>query len=255
MLKVAINGANGKMGQELIDLVLKNPELYELVLARTFHLENNAIPVDSYYLTLPLTTEAQVVIDFSNQERLEETLTWSLKNKIPLVIGTTGFSSEQLLKVKSASEVIPIVHSANMSLSVNVLFEAVRMIARKLADYEVEIIETHHRYKKDAPSGTALEIGKVVAAARGHDFDKVACFDRIGNDNATRSAEEIGFSSLRAGDIVGRHIVDFICDGEELSVISNINNRRGFAMGALAAARFVTNQSPGLYSMQDVLQI
>ncbi len=255
MLKLAINGANGKMGQKLLNLILKNPELYELVLARTFHLENNVIASDSYYLTLPHSTTAEVMVDFSNQERIEETLNWCLTHKIPLVIGTTGFTGEQMKKIKDAAAQIAIVHSANMSLSVNVLFEAVKMVAKKLADYEVEIVESHHRYKKDAPSGTALEIGKLIAEARGDDFDKVACYNRTGNNNEVRDSREIGFSALRAGDIVGRHVVDFISDGEELSIISNINNRRGFALGALAAAKFVVKQTPGLYSMQDVLEI
>ena len=255
MLKIAINGANGKMGQKLLDIILRNPDLYELVLARTFHLENNTIATDSYYLTLPSSTTAEVMIDFSNQERIEETVNWCLLHKIPLVIGTTGFTSVQLEKITAASAMIPIVHSANMSLSVNILFEAVKMVAKKLADYEVEIVESHHRYKKDSPSGTALEIGKIIAEARGDDFDQVACYNRTGNNNAVRKQNEIGFSALRAGDIVGRHVVDFISDGEELSIISNINNRRGFALGALTAARFVVKQSPGLYSMQDVLEI
>lgn len=255
MLKIAVNGANGKMGQKLLDIILKNPEIYDLVLARTFHLENNTIASDSYYLTLPSSTTAEVMIDFSNQERIEETLNWCLSHKVPLVIGTTGFAAAQLAKIAAASEVIPIVHSANMSLSVNILFEVVKVIAKKLADYEVEIIESHHRYKKDSPSGTALEIGKVIAEARGDEFDQVACYNRTGNNNDVRKQNEIGFSALRAGDIVGRHVVDFISDGEELSVISNINNRRGFALGALTAAKFIVKKAPGLYSMQDVLEI
>lgn len=253
MLKIAVNGANGRMGHELIGIISGNSELYYLALARMFSFDPANANDVRFQGVLPEETDAEVLIDFSSHDRIEETLNWCIRQKLPLVIGTTGFSKGQIDLIYNASMVIPIVYSANMSLSVNVLFEVVKLVARKLRQFEVEIIESHHRYKKDAPSGTALKIGQIIAGARGIDFDEVACYSRIGNENEKRSRDEIGFAVVRGGDIVGKHLVDFISDGEELSIASTINNRKSFALGALVAAKFVIEQMPGLYSMQEVL--
>jgi len=254
MLKIAINGASGRMGQELQQIIQQNPKLYQLVIAREFSNKYQVHVSDNQYCnTLPDLTDAQVLIDFSSYNQIYETLNWCEKHNIPLVIGTTGFNTEQIALIHAVARKIPIVYSANMSLSVNILFEAVKLVAKKLADFEVEITESHHRYKKDAPSGTALKIGQVIADARGVNFNDVACYNRIGNENKERSQSEIGFSVVRGGDIVGKHVVDFISDGEELTISSVINNRKSFAMGAMTAAKFVVQQDSGLFSMQDVL--
>lgn len=253
MLKIAVNGANGRMGRELIEIISGNSELYYLALARVFSFAPANASDVRFQGVLPEKTDAEVLIDFSSHDRIEETLTWCIQQKLPLVTGTTGFSQSQIDLIRDASGNIPIVYSANMSLSVNVLFEVVKLVAQKLRQFEVEIIESHHRYKKDAPSGTALKIGQIIADARNVNFDEIARYSRTGNENEERSQEEIGFSVIRGGDIVGRHMVDFISDGEELSIASTINNRKSFALGALVAAKFVIGQKPGTYSMQDVL--
>ena len=171
------------------------------------------------------------------------------------MIGTTGYNSTQLSSISSAAKQIPILLSPNTSLSVNVLFKVSQMVAKLLSDFEVEIVESHHRYKKDAPSGTALRLGQAIASARGHDFNAVANFNRTGSENKVRPQEEIGFSVVRGGDIVGKHVTSFISDGEELSLTSEITNRRSFAMGALLAAKFISSCKPGLFNMDHALGI
>lgn len=248
MLQIAINGASGRMGLEITKIIQENPSVYTQIDSDLFK--------DLVFNKLmggPL--EIKVVVDFSVPSALPALLEWCLQNKKPLVIGTTGFNQFQLNQINIAAKSIPILYSPNMSLSVNVLFKVAALIAEKLANFEVEITESHHRYKKDAPSGTALALGKVIASARGLDFKEVANFNRTSNENTVRPQQEIGFSVIRGGDIVGKHTANFITDGEELTITSEITNRRSFAHGALLAAKFLTTQQPGLFSMTDVLNL
>jgi 4-hydroxy-tetrahydrodipicolinate reductase len=250
MLKIALNGAVGRMGQEILTLVNAAPDEYRLSFAKSQNLVESA---PSIIATWPLENSAQVIIDFSVPESCMETLDWCLVNNVPIVIGTTGFNEAQLERLHLAGLQIPVLLSPNMSLSVNIMFKVAALVAKSLAQAEVEIIESHHRYKKDAPSGTALGLGKAIAAARGVEFSQVAKFERCGVENQIRKPEEIGFAVVRGGDIIGKHTALFINDGEELSLTSEITNRRSFAAGALLAAKFLVAQPAGFYSMYDVL--
>lgn len=249
-LKIGVHGASGRMGQEILAVINYTPAKYSLAFSKVS--KNDAQDSSNYRVDFPAQSSAEVVIDFSVPEATLELLEWCKKQKIALVIGTTGFNSGQLQLIEDAAKEIPIVMSPNMSLSVNVLFNLVNQVARSLSFAEVEVIESHHRYKKDAPSGTALRLGEAVANARGQNLTDVACFSRSGTDNV-RTPEEIGFAVVRGGDIVGKHTVSFICNGEELNLTSEITNRKSFAEGSLLAAQFVSKQLSGIYSMNDVL--
>jgi 4-hydroxy-tetrahydrodipicolinate reductase len=254
MLKIALNGASGKMGQEILKLLTAdNNSCVTFALSRSGKLSDST--PNFYCQDFPNDNQLQtdVMIDFSLPQASLAALNWCVAQRVPLVIGTTGFSDNQLAQIAAASQQIPVLLSANMSLSVNVLFKVSALVAQALRHSEVEISESHHRYKKDAPSGTALKLGQEVAGARGLEFAKVAKFDRTGHDNSIRGADEIGFQVIRGGDIVGKHTVAFITDGEELSLTSEITNRSSFAHGAIVAAKFLVKQLPGQYSMCDAL--
>lgn len=253
-LNIAINGAQGRMGQEIIHLIKQYPAKYQLKLAKI-----NSASLDDqmhsvYTNQFPSQVNFSVMIDFSTPAATIKAINWCMEQNIGLVIGTTGFDSEQLALIKQASLLIPIVFSPNMSLSVNLLFKLVGEVAKYLPSYEAEIIESHHRYKKDAPSGTALRLGQAIALARGVGFQENACFDRSGISEQIRPVNQIGFSVIRGGDIIGKHSVEFISDGEVLRLESEITNRQSFANGALLAAKFVAQiNKTGLYSMSEVL--
>ena len=260
MLNIALNGANGRVGQEIIKICSQFKDVYNIEVSLLRDVNNCVSIVQDYskYLAYKLTDvehQANVVIDFSLPESSLNILNDAIALKLPIVIGTTGFSSTQIVQIEQATEFIPIILAANTSLSVNLLFELSKTVAVKLREYEVEISEAHHRYKKDAPSGTALKIGEIIANSRNLDFNKVAKFDRTGTHNNIRPRDEIGFAVTRGGDIVGKHDVSFIGDGEILHLVSEINNRASFANGALYAAKWLVGKKNGLYSMKDVLDI
>ncbi len=170
----------------------------------------------------------------------------------PVVIGTTGFSQEQLQEVERAGENAAVMLAPNMSVGVNVLHEIVREVSRKLGEaYDIEVVETHHRHKVDAPSGTALFLGRAAAEGRGLDFDRVAVHGREGV--SPRTEGEIGVHALRGGAVVGEHRIIFYSEGEEVEVIHRALSRRTFADGAVRAAKFAADAPPGFYSMADVL--
>jgi 4-hydroxy-tetrahydrodipicolinate reductase len=196
-----------------------------------------------------------VIIDFTNPAASLEIVRAAAKKHVPIVIATTGFDGKQLAKIKRLSRRTPVLLSANTSLGVNVLISLLGKAARMLGDdYDVEIIEAHHRFKKDAPSGTALALGRSVAAALGRDLDKVAVDGRKGIVGE-RGKKEIALLSVRAGDIVGEHTVIFGGIGERLEFIHRAHSRDTFAQGALRAAQWLAKQKPGLYGMQDVLKL
>jgi 4-hydroxy-tetrahydrodipicolinate reductase len=175
--------------------------------------------------------------------------------KCPLVLGTTGHSAEQLAAIEAAAKHIPIVMASNFSLGVNLLFKLAELAAQALnADYDAEIFEAHHRNKKDAPSGTALSIGHAVAKGRGTTLQQEAVYARHG-ETGVRPRGAIGFSVLRGGDIIGDHTLTFAGPGERFEITHKAQDRMSFAIGALQAARWVTDKKPGLYSMQDVLAL
>jgi 4-hydroxy-tetrahydrodipicolinate reductase len=264
MIKVAIIGAAGRMGQALVrcSRLMNNIQLVAAV-------EQAASPLcgkDAGYaagcgetgikITHDLAAAARsadVIIDFSFHENVPVTLKQAIAFKKAVVIGTTGLNPEERASVDEAAKLIPIVWAPNMSLGVNLLFALVEKASKALGlDYDVEITEAHHRYKKDAPSGTALRLGESVAAGRGQNFRDVAVFGREGL-GGERPKGQIGIHALRAADIIGEHTVLFAADGERVEISHRASSRDAFANGALHAANWTTGQAPGLYDMQDVL--
>ncbi len=202
--------------------------------------------------TLP---KCDVLIDFTRPEGTLAHLAVCRAAGVKMVIGTTGFSGEEKATLKAASQDIAIVLAPNMSVGVNVTFKLLEIAAKVLNEgYDVEIIEAHHRHKIDAPSGTALRMGEVVAEALHRDLEKVAVYGREGL-TGERQADTIGFSTIRGGDIVGEHTAMFAGTGERVEIVHKATSRMTFAMGALRASRFLAHKKNGLFDMQDVLSL
>ncbi len=239
------------MGRTLIDAVLADGELAlvaALEMPKSPALGTPAGPV-KVTSEISAIAQADVVLDFT---RPEGTLAL-LKHARAMVIGTTGFTEEDKDRIDEAAQRIPIVVAANFAVGVNTVYKLAETAARILGDaYDVEIVEAHHRHKVDAPSGTALELGRVVAKALGRDLEKNAVFGRKG-DLGERKANQIGFHAIRGGDIVGEHTVIFAGTGERVEVTVRSQSRLTYATGALRAAKFLKGKNPGLYGMADVL--
>ncbi len=251
-MKIAIAGAGGRMGRTLIEAVLIDREL-SLVAA----LDVAGSPVLGNEVgRIKITSDigaaaaaADVLIDFT---RPAGTLA-HLKHAKAMVIGTTGFSDSQEKTILDAAKRIPVVMSPNFAVGVNVLFRLAETAARTLGDaYDVEIIEAHHRHKVDAPSGTALHLGGIIAKVLARDLKKVSAHGRKGEPGA-RPAKEIGFHAIRGGDIVGEHTVMFAGVGERVEVTVRSQSRASYADGALRAVKWLKGRAPGLYDMADVL--
>lgn len=250
-MKIAIAGAGGRMGRTLIEAVLGDARL-SLVAALD---APGSAAIGSTTGPVRVTSDlaaahaADVLIDFT---RPEGTLS-HLQHARAIVIGTTGFSDAQKGRIEDAARRIPIVMAANFAVGVNVTYRLAEMAARSLGDeYDVEIVEAHHRHKVDAPSGTALALGEVVAKALGRRLAASATYGRQG-DTGERDRRSIGFHSIRGGDIVGEHTVIFAGEGERVEVTVRSQSRMTYAVGALRAARFLEGKAPGLYGMADVL--
>jgi len=196
---------------------------------------------------------ADVVIDFTAPAASVQHARACAERGVGLVVGTTGLSPAEKAELAAAAKRIPLLFAPNMSVGVNVLFRLVEEAARALGSaYEVEIVEMHHRMKRDAPSGTALRLAEVAAGALGLDARAATVYERHG-DTGTRKPGTIGMQALRGGDVVGDHTVYFLADGERLELTHRATSRDNFARGAIRAARFVAGKAPGLYDMQDVL--
>lgn len=196
--------------------------------------------------------ERQVVVDFTTPEASVANLKAAARVGAPVVIGTTGFTAAQLRRVRTLAAKTPTVFAPNMSLGVNLLLDLVRQAARRLGDaYDVEVVEAHHRFKKDAPSGTALALAQAAGEALGRKLEKVGVAGRSGL--AERKTADIGLLSVRAGDIAGEHTVLFGGIGERIELVHRAHSRDAFGRGAIRAARWVADRENGLYSMQDVL--
>jgi 4-hydroxy-tetrahydrodipicolinate reductase len=194
-----------------------------------------------------------VLIDFTRPEGTMAHLDACLAQRRAMVIGTTGFNDAQKARIAEGARRIPIAWSPNFAIGVNVVFRLAQTAARALGDaYDVEIVEAHHRHKVDAPSGTALKLGELVAGALGRDLGKVATHGRAG-DTGERPAKAIGFHAIRGGDIVGEHTVIFAGSGERVEITVRSHSRQTYAAGALRAARWLGGRAPGLYDMFDVL--
>ncbi len=196
---------------------------------------------------------ADCLIDFTRPEGTMRHLEVCRRRGVQMVIGTTGMNTEQKLAIQDASRDIPIVFAPNMAVGVNVVFKLLDTAARILGEgYDVEVVEAHHRHKVDAPSGTALRMGEVVAAALGRDLDECAVYGREGH-TGERPARQIGFATVRGGDIVGDHTVLFAGIGERVEISHKAASRMPYALGSVRAARFLQGKSKGLFDMQDVL--
>jgi 4-hydroxy-tetrahydrodipicolinate reductase len=195
-----------------------------------------------------------IVIDFSLPEACEALLEAALKNPKPLVIGTTGLSPHQANLLTQASEKMPILYATNMSLGVALLNKLVYQASAALEGFDIEIVEMHHKHKKDSPSGTALTLSESAAAGRGLDLDKVRVSGRDG-DIGERTKDEIGVMALRGGDIVGRHTVGFYNDGEFIELNHTATSRNTFSKGAIRAASWLVDKEEGLYSISDCLEL
>jgi 4-hydroxy-tetrahydrodipicolinate reductase len=264
MLKVAVLGATGRMGRTLIALIGDDADLV-LTGAVTIPTDpalgtDAGIAAGAPAMGVFLTDDraqglhgAQVAIDFTLPEALEGNLRACVDTGTPLVIGTTGLSDGHFEAMRAAAREIPLVYGRNMSVGVNVFASLVTQAARALGDdYDVEIAEAHHRYKVDAPSGTALAFGEAIAAAKGRKLEELAVYARRGQTGA-RVPGTIGFTSIRGGDIVGEHSVLFIGPEERVEFVHRASDRRTFARGALRAARWIAARAPGRYGMNDVL--
>ena len=200
-------------------------------------------------------TEADVVVDFSMPQATDKTLSFCSSHKVALVLGTTGLGHAQRLSIEAASRQIPVMTATNMSVGMNVLFALVGKMAAMLGpDYDIEIVEEHHRFKKDAPSGSALTLAEQICGETGREFPGCLVHGREGKDTL-RKAGTIGMHAVRAGDITGEHTVIFGGLGETITVHHSAHSRDTLARGALRAAHWVVTQKPGLYSMRDVLGI
>jgi len=262
MIRVAINGACGRMGSEIILLALEDKEL-RVAAALEYH-AHPQIGADigaalgrgtlGLAVSHTLAAEADVLIDFTDPAASMEALWICQDRKMAMVIGTTGHTTEQKASIEDVAETIPIVLAPNMSVGVTVLFELVRRAAQLLDErYDVEIIEAHHRFKKDAPSGTAKGLVEAIVDGRKSEGAKVV-YGRAGAVGE-RGQGEIGVHAVRAGDIVGDHTVMFARTGERVELTHRAHSRQGFARGAIRAAKFVFGKRPGLYTMRDVLGI
>ncbi len=263
MVKIAITGISGRMGRAIAGCVEEDERT---TLAGALEAEGhpwigkNLSELTGMNTSVVVTDrpeeafrDADVVIDFTTPEATMKNMEVAAELGKPLVIGTTGFSVEQRAAITELSRRVGVVFSPNMSIGVNLLFRLVTETARVLGDeYDVEIVEYHHRHKKDAPSGTALRIAELIAHTLGRDLDRVAVYGRKGI-TGERSTEEIGIQSVRAGDMVGDHIILFAGSGERLELTHRAHSRTTFAKGAVKAALWLVDKSAGLYDMQDVL--
>ncbi len=263
-LACAVVGATGRMGQHVCRLLSRADDCMiagatELPgsthigrsLAEVIGLPGEQAPVAACLEDLPVPFD--VIIDFTFPEVSMLTVEFARSRGVRAVIGTTGFSPEQMRHIRESARDFACVCAPNMSMGVNTLFKLVRDVALILREgYDGEVLEIHHRQKKDAPSGTAVRIGQILAEAWGRDYQQAAVFERSGITGG-RTRDEIGMQTLRAGDVVGEHTVLFGGTGERLELIHRAQSRDCFAQGALQAARWLRTRSAGLYDMQDVL--
>ncbi|MBK6552663.1 MAG: 4-hydroxy-tetrahydrodipicolinate reductase [Rhodocyclaceae bacterium] len=262
-IRFAVAGAGGRMGRTLIEAILKAPDAElagALDMAGSPFLGKDAGELvgspcgvaisDDLEATL---AKVECLIDFTRPEGTLRHMDACRRHRVHMIIGTTGMNTEQKLAIQDAARDIPIVFAPNMAVGVNLVFKLLETAAVILNDgYDVEIVEAHHRHKVDAPSGTALRMGEVVAAALGRSLDECAVYGREGH-TGERPATQIGFATVRGGDIVGDHTVLFAGTGERVEITHKAASRMPYALGSIRAARFLRGRTNGLYDMQDVL--
>lgn len=264
-LNIAIAGSSGRMGRVLLEAVMQAEGMRlcaALDQAGSPYLGRDAGELIGPACGVHITDDAalalpgcDVLIDFTRPEGTLMHLDVCRTERVKMVVGTTGFSVKQKEEIRAASQYIPIVLAPNMSVGVNVTLKLVELAARVLReDYDIEIMEAHHRHKVDAPSGTALRMGEVAAEARGKNLSEVAIYGREGI-TGERVPGAIGFATVRGGDIIGDHTVLFAGPGERMEISHKAGSRTTFAAGALRAARFLAHKESGLFDMQDVLAL
>ena len=262
-MKIAIVGASGRMGRMIIESTLKDGEA--TLVSAIDQAGISAIGKDAGEMVgmpcgVPVTTDveagialADCLIDFTRPEGTLEHLAICRRHKVAIVIGTTGFDDKGKQAIADAAREIPVVFAPNMSVGVNVVFKLLDTASRILAEgYDIEIVEAHHKHKIDAPSGTALRMGEVVAQALGRNLAECAVYGREGV-TGERNPSTIGFATVRGGDIVGDHTVMYCGTGERVEISHKAGSRMPYALGSLRAARFLADKKSGLFDMQDVL--
>ena len=243
MLKIALTGSSGRMGQAIIEVISQSDSLILAAALDKGGDLNSAL------------AQFDVLIDFSSPAATLQYLAICQNAGKAMVIGTTGFADDELQIINSAAKDIAIVFAPNMSIGVNVSLKLLAMAARAIGnDADIEIVEAHHRHKVDAPSGTALKMGEVIANALGRDLSKCAVYTREGIEEP-RSRQTIGFATIRGGDLVGEHTVSFFMQGERLEITHKASSRATFANGAVRGATWLKDKPSGLYTMQDVLDL
>jgi 4-hydroxy-tetrahydrodipicolinate reductase len=263
MMKVAIAGSSGRMGRVLVETILKTPDASlaaALEQAGNPHVGRDAGELVGEACGVNIADDVQralagcdVLIDFTRPEGTMAHVAACRRLGVKVVIGTTGFDQAQKDAIAEAARDIAIAMAPNFSVGVNVTFKLIEVAAAALnADYDVEIVEAHHRHKVDAPSGTALRMGEIVAKTLGRDLNKSAVYGREGV-TGERKADTIGFATVRGGDVVGDHTVMFLGTGERIEITHRSNSRATYAQGAVRSARFLLDRKAGLYDMQDVL--
>lgn len=255
MIKVGIFGASGRVGKLLLEDLKETPDISVSTVYTRGELNFSIDP--SILITMDMKSflnACDVVIDFSLPDACEILLETAMNHPKPLVIGTTGLNTHQLNLMKDASEIMPILYATNMSLGVALLNKLVYQASAALEDFDIEILEMHHKHKKDAPSGTALTLGESAARGRNLDIDKVRISGRDGNIGA-RTKDEISVMALRGGDIVGRHTVGFYNDGEFIELNHTATSRNTFSKGAIRAGKWLIKKEAGLYSIADCLEL
>jgi 4-hydroxy-tetrahydrodipicolinate reductase len=261
--KLIINGAAGRMGRRITAMAVESGK-FEIVAAidTAAHPDTGTdagIAAGVGEIGVPISpdhpTAADVMIDFSLPEATDAVIDYCVASNVALVLATTGLSETQVAKLKDAAKTIPVVYATNMSVGMNVLFATVGKVAKMLGeDYDIEITEAHHRFKKDAPSGSALSLAEEIANETDRPFPDCLVHGRYGKE-ALREKGTIGMHAIRAGDITGQHSVIYSALGETVTISHNAHNRDNFARGAVRAANWLTSKTPALYSMKNVLGI
>ncbi len=264
MIKTIVTGAGGRMGGRIISLIAGDKDMqltgaveqkgHELVgkdIGEIIGLGKMGVIVDDDMASCA--KHGDVIIDFTHHEASLHNLETAVEKKLAIVIGSTGFTADEMARVKELAQKTRCIVSPNMSVGVNVMFKVLEDVAGILGDdYNVEIVEAHHNLKKDAPSGTAMKMAHIIAEKLGRDLEHAGIYTRKGMIGA-RTKDEIGIQTLRAGDIVGEHMVMFGGMGERLEFIHRAHSRDNFARGAILAAKWIVDKRSGLYDMQDVL--
>ncbi|MCL2037995.1 4-hydroxy-tetrahydrodipicolinate reductase [Candidatus Saccharibacteria bacterium] len=247
MIRVLVSGANGKMGQEVVQQISADPN-FEVVAGFDRTANNADFPI--YDDASKIKEKPDVIIDFSTPAATSQILDYAKENNIPIVIATTGFSEEELAKIAELAKEIPILRAANTSFEINLMAKLVADLAEKLPDSDIEITDIHHNRKADSPSGTALlladSINQRLGGTKEYEFDRHS-------KRTPRKKKEIGIHSLRGGTVVGAHSVYFFGDNESFEIKHTVTSRSIFAKGALKAAAFLVSQPAGLYGMNDVI--